>query len=182
MTSQGGASAKADWYPDPSNPGLLRYWDGTQWTSHTAPAQGHVGGPTAPKKKLSGGWIAAIVVGAVLVVGIPVILILTAVAVPVYESQQAKASDTAARADVATLGIEVNVWYVDHTGAPPTIEESGGHYFMDGVDVGPVSEGVSLGGISGTSEADWCVWVENPDGDLRYFQYSPAGMNTGRCD
>lgn len=25
------------WYDDPSNPDLLRYWDGVTWTSHTAP-------------------------------------------------------------------------------------------------------------------------------------------------
>jgi uncharacterized protein YbjQ (UPF0145 family) len=28
----------ADWYPDPENPGQLRYWDGTQWTEHRHPA------------------------------------------------------------------------------------------------------------------------------------------------
>jgi len=27
----------ADWYADPSDPSLLRYWDGTAWTGHTAP-------------------------------------------------------------------------------------------------------------------------------------------------
>jgi hypothetical protein len=26
------------WHPDPSEPGLIRYWDGTQWTEHTQPA------------------------------------------------------------------------------------------------------------------------------------------------
>ncbi len=24
----------ASWHPDPTNPGLLRYWDGVQWTEH----------------------------------------------------------------------------------------------------------------------------------------------------
>ena len=26
-----------DWHPDPSDPRQLRYWDGGQWTQHTAP-------------------------------------------------------------------------------------------------------------------------------------------------
>jgi hypothetical protein len=31
-----GAAAKADWYPDPRGEKRLRYWDGSQWTDHTA--------------------------------------------------------------------------------------------------------------------------------------------------
>ena len=30
----------ANWYPDPQDPTLQRYWDGTAWTEHTAPAAG----------------------------------------------------------------------------------------------------------------------------------------------
>src|SRR5215203_12372 len=32
------------WYDDPSNPEMLRYWDGVMWTSHTAPKKS----PTLP--------------------------------------------------------------------------------------------------------------------------------------
>ena len=30
------AAAPADWYPDPRGEKRLRYWDGSQWTDHTA--------------------------------------------------------------------------------------------------------------------------------------------------
>lgn len=30
-------ASRADWYPDPTDPRLLRYWDGRRWTAHTAP-------------------------------------------------------------------------------------------------------------------------------------------------
>ena len=31
-------STPANWYPDPQDPSLQRYWDGNAWTEHTAPA------------------------------------------------------------------------------------------------------------------------------------------------
>ncbi len=34
------SSPIAGWYADASNPSLLRYWDGQQWTEHTTPAPG----------------------------------------------------------------------------------------------------------------------------------------------
>ncbi|MCW2950266.1 MAG: hypothetical protein JWN41_1279 [Thermoleophilia bacterium] len=33
------AAIAANWYPDPSDGTQLRWWDGAQWTEHTAPAQ-----------------------------------------------------------------------------------------------------------------------------------------------
>ncbi len=33
-----GPAAPANWYPDPNQPAMLRFWDGAQWTHHTAPA------------------------------------------------------------------------------------------------------------------------------------------------
>jgi len=36
----------ANWYPDPENPGGLRYWDGWTWTEHRAPAPTQAPSPT----------------------------------------------------------------------------------------------------------------------------------------
>src|SRR4051812_30717449 len=33
------------WYDDPSNPEMLRYWDGVMWSSHTTPKKS----PTLPQ-------------------------------------------------------------------------------------------------------------------------------------
>ncbi len=42
---------QADWYQDPTNPAQWRYWDGTAWTSHVAPASRASAppSPTAPR-------------------------------------------------------------------------------------------------------------------------------------
>ena len=40
------AQTPPGWYPDSTNPGQQRYWDGSQWTDYTAPAA--AGGPQAP--------------------------------------------------------------------------------------------------------------------------------------
>ena len=33
------STAGPGWFPDPGDPSLLRYWDGSSWTEHTAPVQ-----------------------------------------------------------------------------------------------------------------------------------------------
>ncbi|MDI9933406.1 DUF2510 domain-containing protein [Rhodococcus sp. IEGM 1354] len=36
------------WHPDPGEPGLIRYWDGTQWTEHTQPGTEPTAEESAP--------------------------------------------------------------------------------------------------------------------------------------
>ncbi len=49
----------AGWYPDPSQPGQQRYWDGSAWTAHSAPggpaAAGFAGAPNAGYATLGDG-------------------------------------------------------------------------------------------------------------------------------
>lgn len=46
--SWGMSQQPSGWYDDPSNPELLRYWDGVTWTSHTAPKKS----PTASQSTI----------------------------------------------------------------------------------------------------------------------------------
>ncbi len=121
-----------------------------------------------------------------------IIGILAAIAIPVFLNQRQKAQDTAARADVSTIGIGVNTYFVDHAGLP-AITLTNGRYVIDGtIDLGPASNNVQLGasqggggtGITGTGSTDWCVWVTNPEGDLANnpgFQYNSGGLSQGNC-
>jgi type IV pilus assembly protein PilA len=183
MSASGGASGPApSWYTDPGDARYLRYWDGLQWTEHTSPATPPASAPGQPSRGGSNKGIWAIAIVAGILVLIVVIGILAAIAIPVYLSQRQKAADVSARADVSTLGKEVATWYVDHDGPPPSVENMAGEYWVDGVWVGTMSPNVILGTVSGTGATDWCVWVRNPQGDLKDFEYSAAGgLDQGTC-
>ena len=66
-----------------------------------------------------------------------IIGILAAIAIPVFLSQRAKAQDTAAKADVSTLGKEIATYFVDNTTAP-AVATAAGRYTVAGADAGKV--------------------------------------------
>ncbi len=113
-----------------------------------------------------------------------IIGILAAIAVPIFLSQRAKAEDSAAKADVSTLGKEVATWWVDGT-AMPTIAEGTDTYTIAGENVGNRSNNVELGGDTGSTATDWCVWVYNLEGDVAAstgYEYSAqGGLAAGAC-
>jgi len=80
-----------------------------------------------------------------------IIGILAAIAIPVFLNQRKKAADSAAKADVSTIGKEVATYYVDGTTVPglgmglgtetPTAIPVN-HYKLNGGDIGKQSSGM----------------------------------------
>lgn len=144
--------------------------------------------PTAADKKRGGRKaliVVSIVVAALVLIGVAV----AKVTGPIFHEQEAKAADTDAKIDVATLGMDIQIYFIDNAGPPPEITVVDGHYHLDapasqGADNdAPVSPGVVFGGVSGTDYLDWCVWVVNPNGNVKYYQFSSeSGLDSGNCD
>ena len=125
-----------------------------------------------------------------------IIGILAAIAIPVFLSQRAKAQDTAAKADVSTLGKELASYFVDNTGQVNVVI-SGGRSQVNGQDAGKVSNGVQLMDTSGAAVANgtavtvgaatagstaFCIGVINPNGSQQKYKYSSnSGLSTGNC-
>jgi len=113
-----------------------------------------------------------------------IIGVLAAVAIPIFLSQRAKAQDTAAKADVSTLGKEIATYFVDWRGGDPVphVSISGMSYLINGVYVGNHSSGVSITAQSIVSQSDWCIEVTNDEGAVKTFNYSAqAGLQDGSC-
>ncbi len=196
--AQGPTTPPPDWYPDPKDPALLRYWDGATWTEHTSPAQPaqtaepaqaaqatQTAQSTPAKKGLSGLAIGLIVGGSVIVAAVVAIALIAVMAAPQVAEQQRLAYDAAAKADVSTLAKEIATYYLDHDGLPPEITVQGDRFHIDlgesDLDVGK-SAGVVYGDTTGTGFTDWCVWLEHPEGELKTFEYSfERGLQNGSC-
>jgi prepilin-type N-terminal cleavage/methylation domain-containing protein len=121
-----------------------------------------------------------------------IIGILAAIAIPAFLSQRAKSQDSAAKADVSTIGKEIATFYVDGTGTGAVATTGGKHIFTPTtpgagpatVDMGRASASVTALGTTSNivSDTAWCVAVTNPKGDVKNFVYSSAGgLETGFC-
>jgi len=117
-----------------------------------------------------------------------IIGILAAIAIPVFLNQRKKAEDSAAKADVSTIGKEIATWFVDNTDIP-YVNGDGDKYSLgeDAAGAQPIgnqSSNVVFGAISGNDSTDWCVYVTNPKGDKAVdgYQYSAeGGLEEGSC-
>jgi prepilin-type N-terminal cleavage/methylation domain-containing protein len=121
-----------------------------------------------------------------------IIGILAAIAIPVFLNQRKKAQDSAAKADVSTIGKELATYFVDNT-AVPTISQTAGasprwQLTPPGagavvVDLGAASANVTLGATTNVvDDTHWCVAVTNAKGDKQNFKYSAkSGLTQGTC-
>jgi len=119
-----------------------------------------------------------------------IIGILAAIAIPVFLNQRKKAADSAAKADVSTIGKEVATYYVDGTTVPalgmglgtetPPIPVN--HYKLNGGDIGKQSSGMGTPALSGSGSTDWCVTLLETGGTQNNVYYSAAnGLSTSSC-
>ena len=111
-----------------------------------------------------------------------IIGILAAIAIPVFLNQRKKAQDSAAKADVSTLGKEIATYYVDNVKTPVISVASGRYSLTDNatpaygpVDLGKVSNNVVLGTQTFVDSTHWCIDVTNAQGDVQTYKYSAKG-------
>ena len=109
-----------------------------------------------------------------------IIGILAAIAIPVFLSQREKARDSAAKADVSTLGKEVATYFVDNTTAPAVLRTGAARYTIAGEDVGASSDnvtGVTFNVAGADIDTHWCVQVTYTGGTRQTVGYSAqAGL------
>jgi type IV pilus assembly protein PilA len=125
-----------------------------------------------------------------------IIGILAAIAIPIFLNQRKKAQDSAAKADVSTIGKEVATYFVDNAGVPVvTIVGAGAaarYQLSDGTyttDLGKASNNVTLTPALAAAPAlvpvdstHWCYNVTNSQGDQKVYKYSAQnGLESGAC-
>jgi len=96
-----------------------------------------------------------------------IIGILAAIAIPVFLNQRKKAEDSAAKADVSTIGKEIATYFVDGTGPVAIAGGNGADWTLNGDSIGNSSKNVVLKAspTNTMTATNWCVSVYNNDGD-----------------
>jgi prepilin-type N-terminal cleavage/methylation domain-containing protein len=125
-----------------------------------------------------------------------IIGILAAIAIPVFLNQRKKAQDSAAKADVSTIGKELATYFVDNCQAPSIAITTGRYVLTAPVasgtcttpaaaftsDLGKASDNVAITGSTITDDTHWCIYVTNTKGDKQVFKYSAKnGLAQGAC-
>jgi prepilin-type N-terminal cleavage/methylation domain-containing protein len=130
-----------------------------------------------------------------------IIGILAAIAIPVFLNQRKKAQDSAAKADISTIGKEVATYYVDGNGSTTNggmnVTAASGRYVLAvaaittpaaeaavSTDLGKASANNVLGAQQFVDSTHWCVSITNPKGDkaVTGFKYSAkGGLGEGLC-
>jgi len=171
----------SDWYPDPAVPGTLRYWNGSAWTEHTAPMVT----ATAPARRgMSGGAIAGIVVGSVVLV-LFIIGVLSAIAVPVFLEQKHKASDASARDDLRNITVLVADAFVDDPNGPQSVTardsavEVATATGVQGVELSPTTTFGGYFTTNGTGE--FCVWAISEATHTNFAMDQNGNVTVGSC-
>jgi prepilin-type N-terminal cleavage/methylation domain-containing protein len=121
-----------------------------------------------------------------------IIGILAAIAIPVFLNQRKKAQDSAAKADVSTVGKELATYWVDGVTVPAIVQAAGryslsapaggGAAAVPATDLGKSSTNVVLGTTNIIDDTHWCVDVTNAKGDKKIYKYSASGgLSQGLC-
>ena len=116
-----------------------------------------------------------------------IIGILAAIAIPVFLNQRKKAAETAAKADVSTIGKEIAAYYVDGTLAL-TITSASQVWTMKDSAAVPITTGKLSGlntaaGTSAVGGQTFCVSV-NPSASIAgaaTWHYNQDGLASGAC-
>ena len=88
---------------------------------------------------------------------------------------------TAAKRDVSDIGVEIAIYYIDHSG-PIDVQLVDGYYELNGEPLFEQSPGVVFLSGSSTDATDWCVAV-HPEGqpEMIYRYSSVGGLEDGAC-
>jgi type IV pilus assembly protein PilA len=119
-----------------------------------------------------------------------IIGILAAIAIPVFLNQRKKAVDTAAKADISTIGKEIATYYVDGTTAlvAGDVATAAGRYTLVTGDIGAVSPSLGTptllfkpnGTTVSAQSSAWCVQSTYTGGTSTVVSYSALnGLQPG---